>query len=169
MKFPSPEGYTHSCFASSPTQIVELYVHRVKWRHLRLMLTLLSRGTRRWWRREWWCGCGAKARTDHRKSTRKHALRKYGPRFFNDVELHATFPIVFHVGRGLGPGNTREKGVLLLETTLDVYKRKLAYQVHREHRFINVSTDEVGQLFFIVFPALINIFFLSFFFVHLLM
>ena len=57
-----------------------------------------------------------------------------------------------------------EKGVLLLETTLDVYKRKLAYQVHREHRFINVSTDEVGQLFFIVFPALINIFFLSFFF-----
>lgn len=128
------------------------------------MLTLLSRGTRRWWRREWWCGCGAKARTDHRKSTRKHALRKYGPRFFNDVELHATFPIVFHVGRGLGPGNTREKGVLLLETTLDVYKRKLVYQVHREHRFINVSTDEVGQLFFIVFPALINIFFLSFFF-----
>lgn len=53
-----------------------------------------------------------------------------------------------------------EKGVLLLETTLDVYKRKLAYQVHR---FINVSTDEVGQLFFIVFPALINIFFFSFF------
>lgn len=49
------------------------------------MLTLLSRGTRRWWRREWWCGCGAKARTDHRKSTRKHALRKYRPRFFNDV------------------------------------------------------------------------------------
>lgn len=49
------------------------------------MLTLLSRGTRRWWRREWWCGFGAKARTDHRKSTRKRALRKYRPRFFNDV------------------------------------------------------------------------------------
>ena len=155
MKFPSLQTDTrNSSFASSPTQIVELYVHRIKVtpsafnayppaipRHATMMAAGVDG-----------VAVGQKPGLITVKAHGNTLFANIDRAFSTTCRIACDISDCFApVGRGLGPGNTREKGVLLLETTLDVYRRKLAYQIHREHRFINVSTDEVGQLFLLFF------------------